>query len=202
MHGNKLYRKLKRKMKMLVKTQKIAFGMKGNWRILLIAALVFYIAALAAIMPRLELLYARGSVSDTARAITYALLLAGIIVAVWRLLRGFRRLGNRGRSFALLLGAILFVSLMLLSPLFLEAGGIIAEDTRSIATPFVIAVTTLIVNVWCFSLLWLEAGDRDRKIDAHNRRAEEHNQQVEDRLEQIADYLGEIVELLQNKDAG
>ena len=185
-------------MKILDKTKRIASGMKGNWRILLVAALVLYIAALAAIMPRIELLYARGSISDTARAIMYVALLSGIIVAVWG---AFRHLDNRGRSIALLMGAILLVSLMLLSPLFLEAGGIIAEDTRSVATPFVIAVTTLIVNVWCFSLLWLEAGDRDRKIDAHNQRAEEHNQQVEERLEQIADYLGEIVEILQNRDA-
>ncbi len=181
-------------MNILNRIRKIALGVKGNWRFLYIAALVLYIAALLAITPRLESLHDRGIISDAARAITYALLSSVIISGIWGLFRGFlRRLDNRGRSLALLMGVVFAALLGLQSPLFLEAGGLIGAETRGALTPYVIALITLSVNIWCFTLLWFESGDRSRKVD-------DHNLEVEERLEQIADHLGEVVELLKECD--
>ena len=182
-------------MNILNKIKKIALGVKGNRRFLYIAALALCIAALLAIVLLIESLHGRGIINDAARAIAYALLLTVISFAIWGLNRGFfRRLDNRGRSLAFLMGLVWLVLLGLQSPLFLEARGIISAETRSALTPYVIALTTLLVNIWCFTLLRSESGDRNREID-------DHNLEVEERLEQIADHLGEVVELLKEWDA-
>ena len=183
-------------MKALNKIKKTALGMKGNRRFLYIAALVLCIAALLAIMLLIESLHGWGIISGTARAIAYALLSAVISFAPLGLIRGFfRRLDNRGRSLAFLMGLVLAVLLGLQGPLFfLEARGIISAETWNALNPYVIAIATLSVNISCFRLLGSESGDRNREIDDHNR-------EMEERLEQIADHLGEVVELLTEWDA-